>query len=446
MRVSHLSWRDAALVAVPVVLIVALAFLVAARFVKPAPPDRLTMATGPAGGAYQQFAAKYRDLLRKNGVTLELKPSAGSVENLARLRAGEVDVALVQGGIFAGSPGADADGEPPIVSLGAMYPEPLWLFLNGARTRPIERLADLGELRMAVGPEGSGTRAFALDLLRVAGIDSAKASLSPLSGDAGGAALVRGDIDALFVVAGVDAPLVAQLLGRPDVRLADLAQSGALARQFSFVRPVSIPRGLVSLRADLPPRDVQTVAVTANLLARNALHPALMYLLLEAAADVHGRHTLLADAGTFPNASQQDAPLAEEAQRFYRQGKPFLQRYLPYWLANWVDRMLVLLIPILAVLVPAIKFLPDLYTYRLKAKVSRCYAALRALEAEIGRTPDPASVPGYLLRLDAIEADVDATKLPNWFAEQGYALRAAIDLVRERLGQPTAKAIPGLRQ
>ncbi len=440
-----MSWRDATLVAVPIVALVGIAFFITAHFVKPAPPSSLVMTTGAADGAYARYAAKYRDILKKSGVTLELRPSAGSVENLARLRAGEADVALVQGGIFVDTTAGDSSDEPPIVSLGAMYPEPLWLFYNATPTRTIELLSDLRGWRVAIGPEGSGTRFLALDILRAAGMDSKALVLSPLTGEEAGAALVAGELDVVFMVAGVTAPLVRQMMGRKGVKAANLAQAGALSRQLQHLRPAVIPRGLVSLPDDLPPREIDTVAVTANMLARNDLHPALMYLLLEAATEVHGRHTLLADAGTYPNGRGQDAPLAAEAERYYKQGKPFLQRYLPYWLANFVDRMLVLIIPVLAVLVPAIRYLPNLYTYRLKAKITRWYAALHTLEVAIERTPDPDKVQEYLVRLDALEDEVNGANLPSWFADQGYSLRAAIDLVRERLGRPNAKAIPGLR-
>ncbi len=199
-----------------------------------------------------------------------------------------------------------------------------------------------------------------------------------------------------------------------------------------------MPRGAIDIAADLPPRDIQTVAVTANLLARNELHPALTYLMLDTAAVVNSGHARLADVGTFPNARGQDVPIAEEAQRYYKSGKPFLLHHLPYWAANFVDRMLILLIP-------AVKFIPVLYNYRLKARIVHWYAMLGAVESELSGAPDPSRVDNYLARLDAIEAEVNAAQLPKWFGEQAYLLRAAIDLVRERLGTPDAKAIPGFR-
>ncbi len=258
-------------------------------------------------------------------------------------------------------------------------------------------------------------------------------------------ALDAREVDAVFQVAGVEAPILADLLRRRDLTLMSLVHAPAYAKRHAKLTALTVPRGVVDIEADLPPRDVSIVAVTANLLARNEVHPALTYLLLDTAVTVNSGHARLAEAGTFPNARGQDVPMADEAQRYYKSGKPFLQRYLPYWAANFVDRMLILLLPIFAVLIPAIKLAPVLYTYRLNARIVRGYAQLGAVESELsrGRRTRPA-VGEYLARLDAIEAEINAARLPKWFGEQAYLLRAAIELVRERLGTPDAKAIPGV--
>lgn len=438
----NLSWRDALVVGVPTLLLIALAFWIASRFMQPAPPDHLVMATGAPGGAYQRYAEQYRRYLAKYGVTLELRPSGGAAENLAWLREGKADVALVQGGV-AGPPPAD-DGEPPVVSLGALYYEAVWVFQRSDRP-PTDRLAGLAGRSIAVGVEGSGTRLLALQLLGDSGIDANNAKLLPAGGQQVLAALDAGEIDAVFQVAGVEAPILADLLRRRDLTLVSLVHAPAYAKRMGHLTVLTVPRGVVDIAADLPPRDISTVAVTANLLARNEVHPALMYLLLETASAVNGGHVRLAEAGTFPNARAQDVPIAEEAHRYYKSGKPFLQRYLPYWAANFVDRMLILLIPVFAVLIPAIKLLPVLYGYRLKARIVRWYAQLDAVETELSGTPDRAQIDGCLARLDAVEREINAAHMPKWFAEQVYLLRAAIDLVRERLGRPGAKVIPGFR-
>jgi TRAP transporter TAXI family solute receptor len=441
----HLTWGDALRIGVPLVIIILAAFYVTSRFVKPAPPDHLVMSTGAPGGAYERYARMYQAFLARNGVTLELKSSEGAVENLARLTAGTVDAAFVQGGLGPPIP-TDTDDPPSsaISSLGAMYLEPVWVF---ARTggKPLEQVRDLAGRRIAVGAPGSGTNTLAVLLLRAIGVDSSNATFVPLTGEDASAALVRGDVDAAVFIVGVSAPLIGDLIRRPDIEIVNFVHAQALARQHPFMVPLTLPSGLIDVKADLPNRDVGTVAVTANLLVRSDLHPALIYLLLDAASQIHGRQSLLADAHTFPNPARQEYPVADEAERFYKSGKPFLQRYLPYWVANLVDRMLVFLIPLVAVLLPTLRFLPDLYTYQPRARIAALYEKLRTLERDVVATPDPALVADYVARLDRIEAEVIECKLPAWFVQETYALRAAIDLVRERLGRPGTKALPRLR-
>jgi len=439
----HVSWRDALAVAAPVLVLVVLTFWIASRFVQPAPPDHLVMATGPAGGTYQRYGEQYRRYLEKYGVTLELRPSSGSVQNFAWLRDNKVDAAFVQGGEGELAP-ADSESEPPVVSLGALYYEAMWVF-QAAPAPAIDKLAELKGKRLAVGIDGSGTQLLALHLLRESGIDASNSKLLPI----GGADLIKApdarEIDAVFQVAGVEAPILADLLRRRDLTLMSLAHAPAYAKRDGKLTALTVPRGVVDIAADLPPRNISTVAVTANLLARNEVHPALKYLLLDTASTINSGHARLAEVGTFPNARGQDVPIAEEAERYYKSGKPLLQRYLPYWVANFVDRMLILLIPVFAVLIPAVKLLPVLYTYRLKARIVRWYARLDAVDSELSSAPVPGRIGEYLARLDTIEAEINAARLPKWFVEQAYLLRAAIDLVRERLGTPDAKAIPGFR-
>jgi len=441
---GNVSWRDALVIGVPVLALVALAFWIAARFVEPAPPNHLVMATGPAGGTYQRYGEQYRRHLEQYGVTLELRPSSGSIQNLEWLRDGKVDVAFVQGGESEPAP-VETKGEPPVVSLGALYYEAMWVF-QAIGGPPVDRLVELKGKRLAVGVDGSGTQYLALHLLRESGIDARNSTLLRIGGADLLKALDAREIDAAFLVAGVEAPILADLLRRRDLTLVSLVHAPAYAKRHGKLTALTVPRGVVDIEADLPPRDVSIVAVTANLLARNEVHPALTYLLLDTAVTVNSGHARLAEAGTFPNARGQDVPMADEAQRYYKSGKPFLQRYLPYWAANFVDRMLILLLPIFAVLLPAIKFAPILYTYRLNARIVRWYAQLGAVESELSGTPDPARIGDYLVRLDTIEAEINAAHLPKWFGEQSYLLRAAIDLVRERLGTPDAKAIPGFRE
>lgn len=439
----NLAWRDALVVGVPALALILFAFWFALRFVEPAPPDRLVMATGAPGGAYQRYGLEYQRYLAKYRVTLELVPTRGAVENFALLRDGGADIAFVQGGA-GGAPGTD-EARFRVVSLGALYYEAIWVFQAAGRP-PAERLTELKGGRLAIGADGSGTRLLALQLLGDSGIDAGNTHFLPLAGADVVKAQKLGEIDAVFQVAGIEAPVLTELLQRRDLKLMNLVHAPAYAKRFPHLTALSVPRGVADITEDLPARDVATVAVTANLLARDDVHPALVFLLLEAAMTINSGHARLAEAGTFPNARAQDVPMADEALRFYKSGKPFLQRYLPYWVANFVDRMLILLVPIFAVVLPVTKLVPIVYTYRLKSRIVGWYARLGEFERGLTDSPDPARVDEHLAQLDAIEDEITTARVPKWYADEAYLLRAAIDLVRERLGKLGATSIADSRE
>lgn len=423
--------RDAAkdllfIVGLPLLAIVA-AFWFASRYIKPAPPDSFVMSTGADGGAYHLFAQQYQKILARENISLVLKPSAGSVENLQRLRVPEsqVEAALVQGGITTGETPAG------LHSLGSVSYEPLWIFYRGREE--IDKLSQLAGKRVAIGPEGSGTRALALQLLKASGAMGTTTELLPLGSNDAVKALLGGNVDATILVASPDAPTVQTLAKAKEIKLANVAQAEAFTRRFTFLNVLKLPRGALDLALDLPPRDTTLLATTANLVVKDDFHPALGFLLVQAASEVHGRAGVLHKGGEFPAARESEFPIAEEAQRFFKNGTPFLQRYLPFWIANFIERMLVLLIPIIAVLVPLIRFLPTLIEWRTKSRLFKWYDELRQLEQEVSLQPDATQLERYMDRLDEIEQGVNNTRLSTSYSDWRYDLRGHIDMVRGRL-------------
>ncbi len=410
------------------VLIVA--FWFAARFVKPAPPDNFVMTTGADGGAYHLFAERYRDILKRERITVTLKPSAGSMENFQRLQDANsgVDVGLIQAGVYP--------GEPPegLRSLGAVYYEPLWIFYRGKDE--IDKLGQLAGKRVAIGAEGSGTRALALHLLKASGADTSSGDYLTLGGNDAVKALIDESVDAALLVASPDAPIVRELAKAKDVKLANLVQAEAFTRRFPFLTALQLPRGVIDLAADLPSRDVTLLATTANLIVKEDFHPALGFLLLQAAAEVHGRAGVFQKTGEFPAARESEFLLADEAQRYYKSGTPFLQRYLPFWVANLIGRLAVLLLPLVAVLLPLFKILPALIQWRNKSRLFKWYGELKYLEAQAAANPDPAQLGSYLDRLDEIEDGVNNTRVGASYSDYVYNLRLHVDLVRNRLHRP----------
>jgi len=427
MRLDKETFKELLITAgLPAIAVIA-AFWIAARYVKPAPTDTFVMTTGADGGAYHLFAQRYRDILAREKITIQLKPSAGSIENLQRLQDGksQVEAGLVQAGVVSGDPPAG------LRSLGAVYYEPLWVFYRGKEE--IDKPSQLSGKRVAIGPEGSGTRPLALQLLRASGADNPPMKLLPLGGNDAVKALIDGTVDAALLVASPDAPTVRALAKAKDIKLASLVQAEAFTRRFPFLTAIRLPRGAIDLAADLPSRDVTLLTTTANLIVKEDFHPAIGYLLLQAAAEVHGRAGVLQKTGEFPSALESEFPLADEAKRFYKSGTPLLRRYLPFWIANFIERMAVLLLPFVAVLLPLFKILPALIQWRNKSRLFRWYRELKRLESQVTANPDPARLDGYLNRLDEIETGVNTTRVGTNYSDYVYNLRLHVDLVRNRL-------------
>jgi TRAP transporter TAXI family solute receptor len=434
ISVPYLSWRDLAFGIWPLVILTVIAFILAIRYVSPAPPHRLTMSTGPKDSTFEYVAQRYQRILARDGITLTLLPSEGSVENLNRLLdpKSKVDIALVQSGLPTPR-GADTSD---LVSLGSMFFEPVTLFYRGAAD--IQRISQLAGQRIAVGPEGSGVRLMALEMLKANGIDPADKStpLLDLEGIPATKALLEHKVDAIFLTGDSASPdTLRDLLHSEGIRMFDFPRAEAYVRRFPYLNKVPIPAGAFDLGEGLPPTDINMLAPTVELLAHSKLHPALIDVLLAAAFKVHGRASLLQTAGQFPNPTAYTFPMSDEATRFYRTGnKSFVYRFLPFWLASLVNRLLVVVLPLVVVVVPGLRLLPQLYRWRINRRIHSRYGELMALEKEtLGPDITPQRREQLLRRLEHIEKRTIGARTPGSHAEQLYQLRENIELVRENL-------------
>ena len=427
IKAGLLSLRDLFATAWWIFLIVGIGFVVAYQFVQPAPPKRIVITTGGESGAYYQFAQRYAAILARDGITLEVKSSAGSLENLDRLKADQAQVGFVQGGVVPPKEDPDAEDDSGLLSLGSLFYEPVWVFYRGERD--LSRLTELRGKRIAIGQEGSGVRQLAQQLLAANEIEAGE-QLVPLSGLSAAEELQQGRIDAAFIIASESAPVVQVLLRSPGIRLMSFAQSGAYQRRFPFLTKLTFPQGVADLVRDFPPNDIKVLAPTANLIVRDDLHPALQSLLLQAASEVHGKCGFFQDAGEFPSYKDQMLPLSPDAARYFKSGPSFLQRYLPFWLAVLVDRLIVLLLPVVALLIPLLKVAPAIYTWRVRSKVFRCYGELKFLEDDLKNHFDRAKLAEYRSRLDALEDEAVQLHVPLGFTDLVYTLREHVNLVR----------------
>ncbi|HSB82190.1 MAG TPA: TAXI family TRAP transporter solute-binding subunit [Candidatus Methylomirabilis sp.] len=424
-----LSWvsKESLRVYGPMLVLTLVGFVVAFQFVKPAPPTHLVIATGRTDGAYYQFALRYRELLARRGISLEVRATSGSVENIQLLEdpSKGVDVVFVQGG----TGGTARSGE--LVSLASLYFEPLWVFTRASLGA--EDMNGLRGRRLAVGPEGSGTRAIAELLLDANGIAADPTLLLPLAGLEAAQALQAGSVDAAFFVASPQSAILREAIRLQGVALMSFQRADAYTRLYPFLTKLVLPRGTLNLQADLPPRDMLLLAPAASLVVRNDFHPALVDLLLGAATEVHGGAGMFERALQFPSAEYLEFPLSSEARRYFRSGPSFLARYLPFWAATLVDRMKVMLLPLITLLIPLFKVVPPTYRWRVRAKIYRWYRDLHAVDTALAERPKGRDLSDLLQELDRIEAEVRRIVIPLSYSESHYNLRLHIEWLRSEV-------------
>ena len=427
-KLIAVSWHDLLVIALPVVLVTALAAWLAIKFIGPAPQDTIVMLAGPKESSYFSIAGRYAKIIERSGVKVQVVETEGAQDNLKRLadRKVKADVGFVLGGI---ADGIEING---LISLGSIFVQPVLVFYRSKE--PVDLLVQLQGKRIAVGPEGSGTHALAMKFLVANGIDKEPTQLLGLDGDDAVEALKQGNVDAVFLMGElVKGSVTRDLLKVPGIRLMNFRQADGYLRRMKFLSKLTLPEGAMDLGQNLPPADVELVGPTVELIAHEDLNPALSDLLISAAREIHGTAGMYRKAGEFPAPLARDFPVSEEAQRFYRSGTPFLYKKLPFWLASLVDRLLVILVPLVVVLIPVTRIVPPLYRWRVRSRIYKRYGALMAIEREILADPTPEQKEKILKRLDEIRDTVNELRTPLAFADQLFVLREHINGVRHRL-------------
>jgi hypothetical protein len=393
-------------------------------FFHSAPPTNITISSGPEGSVFQKNAIKYAKILERNGVKLKVLTSNGSLENLERLakKGSHVDVGFAQAGM------SDAPTEN-LISLASISYQPLLVFYRGA---PIDLLSALQGKRIAIGAVGSGTRGFALSLLGLNGIkEGGSTPLLDLDADDAYKGIKEGKIDAAFVMSeSASSEILHTLLNSPDIHLFNFKQANAYSRKIDYLNVMDFPEGSIDFALDIPAHDVALLGPMVELVATKDLHPAISDLLLEAAVEIHGKPGVFQRRGDFPAPIEHAIRISDDSNRFFKSGKTFLYRYLPFWLASLTSRIIAIFIPMLVILVPALKSIPSFFKWRMQRKIHRRYSELLAVEKEIRQDKDGHLRDELRKKFDHIERSVNAMKIPPSFADQFYGLRGHIAYVR----------------
>ncbi|WP_160142039.1 TAXI family TRAP transporter solute-binding subunit [Nitrincola tapanii] len=427
-------------VILPFLLLGMALFALAWPFVEPAPPERFRIATGMPGGAYERMGQAYQRYFAEQGFVLESHASAGSVENWQKLLRGEVDAAIVQSGT------RPLGVENQLQAVVSLTFEPLFIFYRqrdfSAQKAPGDQLLfDLDSylpLNLAIGADGSGTQSLMTGLLQLhtesLGRISTDLTLQGLGGEAAYQALKEGSVDFASFVMAADAPLLQRLLADPELGVVDFVRANAISQRLPFLSPVVLHQGVVDLQANLPGRDVQLVAPSAYLVVRKDAHRALVQLLIEAARQAQSTSSLTAPQGYFPNLAHMDLPVAEEAEYFFQRGPSFLYRHLPFGLAILVDRLAILILPLLAILIPLSRMAPPALRWRIRRRIYRWYRKLRLMDnALLESALTEAQLHSYLQQVRQLEDEVANTEVPLSYMEEFYNLRLHVAYIRQRL-------------
>ncbi len=423
--------RDWLRVYLPIALLVIAGFALAYSYLDPLPPRELTIASGNPDGAYFAFAERYRVELARDGITVNIIATSGSLENIALLSdpTSGVDVAFVQGGT------GDPVAHPDLVSLASLYYEPLWVVTTSP---PPLGLDDFAGARLAAGSLGSGTRAIALQLLADNQLGEDDVTLLE-AGPVEGAELLRtGEADAVMQVGAQLHPALEALIAEPGFELMDFDLAQAYARRHRYLSAVTVPEGMINIPDGIPDRPLTLVAPAATLAARETIHSAHVDALLRAATSLHRGGGLFETAAEFPSPDYVDFPLSSDAQRFFKSGPTFLRRFLPLWVALQVERLWILVLPLVTLAIPLMRLAPPLYSWQVRRRIYRWYENLRTLEMRARRATEPAERAAVAAELDKLQNEVGTIEVPLSYTDNLYHLRLHIEFVK-RLVVPRAE-------
>ncbi len=405
-------------------------------FIDPPPPKHVILATGSVGGEYQVLGKKYAEFFAKKGITLELLPTNGAQENIAHLadRKDPVQAAFVQAGVV------NQKGIEGIQSLGSISYEPIWFFYRGPENTRSDfettdgRLNYFANSKISLGVEGSGTHAQAMNLLRISGLKEGSQFVY-LPGKKAVEALQKGEVGAIFMVDGIESPNVQALLNDPSLHLLSFRRAEAFTRLLPFLHILKVPEGGFSLVRNFPNKEINLLATTTHLLIDDRMHPAIQFLFLEAAKEINGRASFFAERGEFPAFKNSGLPESPVAVHFEEKGSPLLMDYLPFWLAELVNRLFVVLLPFCAFAYPILLTLPSYRKRRVQVRINRMYGVLKTFEGELITSYDPAKHDEYLAKIDLMEYEAIRLEVSKSMSGDYYALRTSIDYVRNCLNR-----------
>ncbi len=426
------GWNDLRLFVLetwPALVVLLVILGVAIWMADPAPPRHVSMATGPAGSSNEALGKKYAAYFARQGIRLELVPTEGSVENVKRLQ--DPSDPVMAGFVMSG---AAEPHTPRIQTLGSINYQPFWCFYRSAvQLSNNQRLAEILGNKVNVGTPNSGTYLLTQKVLELNGINPDRSNFTQLSDEAAIDALADGRIESMCIVDTYDSPNVQKLLKLDGLQLTNFGRAAAYEHLVPSIAKVSIPEGGLSLAKDRPQQPMTLIAATTEIMIDERLHPAIQTLFLMAATSINGKQSFFSQEGEFPAFKDTSQHRSREAEIFYEKGTPWLVQFMPFWLAEFIRRLVLTLLPFFAIAYPVIRSMPNYHKNRVRGRINRVYGALKFFEQSLVASFDPAQKPAYLAQLDRMEQEALTMKVPKSVAGDYYTLRSSIDFVRSRI-------------
>ena len=398
------------------------------------PPKELTFAAGTKDGGYWQLAKRYQNILARDGIRMEILETGGAVENARLLREGKAEAGFLQGGV---------PGPETIESLGAVFFEPIMLFARADADVPSNPALWSG-LTIAAGGEGSGTRAVMVKFARAAQIPPGANRYVSIGQKAAAEALAAGEVDLAFFIAPIEAQYLTRLLRSPEHKVVRIDYVEAISARLAQSQVVHLPPGGVTMTPAIPAERIGALAMVAQLVALDTLHPSLVDRLVEAARTIHSHRDIITADRQFPSMTDVTTRQNSYAHKLLRDGTSPLSDYLPYWVVAQINRFVILLVPVVVLLLPMLRIVPRLYAWRMRRRIYRYYKDIKAIDAKVRDQDDLAVLEGLDGELAAIDRKLADLPLPLPYSENSYTARLHIDLVRkrirDRLGQDTPAA------
>jgi TRAP-type uncharacterized transport system substrate-binding protein len=428
---SSIYWHTTLFRALVAIICFAGALWLGLAYFNPAPPSVITIATGPKGGAYEFFAQQYRERLARARVTLNIRITDGTAENIRLLEDPKsgVQVGFVVGGA------SNSEQAPGLLSLGRVNNQVFWIFYHGAET--LDDLAQLKGKRIGVGPEGVVTQ----HVLGAAGVNAETATLVPLTGSAAVEALKDGRLDAIFIALAPDSSTVQILLRDPDVRLMSVSQTDALTRIFPYLVRLVLPQGVIDLEHNIPASDVNLIGTTNAVVVREDLHPEIIDLLAKTLVEVHGGAGIFQRPGEFPTPTDPEFPVADGAREFYKNGPSYFNKYLSYGTVGLIKKIMAVILSFAVLLVPFSNFAPKLTGWLVRDRMRSLYQRLRTVETSMQTDLTAAQLDTLQSDLESIDQSANDLGVPIRHSDLFFDLKIHINHVRERLASRRA-ALP----